>query len=255
MEPILTFVDEPVYMREITKTLSSCRIEPPAEPTAEPDYEYCVMSIDIGIIHLGISVTTLDNEYNIIEIIWIDLIDITEFTHKWGPSRKNCTLHHTKTFCDWLNHIFQENLDFFEKSDYILIERQPPSGLVAIEQLIFSRWRDKAILVHPRSMHKYFNIGEYDYEQRKIYTEKIARMHLEDPALQEQLGFYGRAHDIADSICLMLFWIKTQQDKYNEKKRREHIMKRQIQSHTNRKNMTTEEWFELHRYIPRDSKV
>lgn len=32
MEPILTFVDEPVYMREITKSLSSCRIEPTVEP-------------------------------------------------------------------------------------------------------------------------------------------------------------------------------------------------------------------------------
>jgi hypothetical protein len=50
-------------------------------------------------------------------------------------------------------------MDFFEMADFILIERQPPMGLTAVEQLIFSRWRDKAILVHPRSMHKYFNIG------------------------------------------------------------------------------------------------
>jgi len=142
-------------------------------------------------------------------------------------------------------------MDFFEMADFILIERQPPMGLTAVEQLIFSRWRDKAILVHPRSMHKYFNIGEYDYEQRKIYTEKIARMNLDDTELQEQLGFYGRAHDIAHSICLMLFWIKIQQDKYIEKKRRKYIMERQIQVHENRKSMTTEEWFELYRYVPR----
>jgi len=244
MEPILTFVDEPVYMREITANLNTCHIHVPV-------YEYCVLSIDIGILHLGISVTLLDKEYNKLEIIWIDLINITEFTHKYGPSRKECSLHHTKTFCDWMNHVYQENMDFFEMADFILIERQPPMGLTAVEQLIFSRWRDKAILVHPRSMHKYFNIGEYDYEQRKIYTEKIARMHLEDPELQEQLGFYGRAHDIADSICLMLFWIKIQQDKYIEKKRRKYIMERQIQVHENRKSMTTEEWFELHRYVPR----
>lgn len=244
MEPILTFVDEPVYMREITKTFSKCNMNVHV-------YEYCVLSIDIGILHLGISVTLLDKEYNKLEIIWIDLIDITEFTHKWGPSRKKCPLYHTKTFCDWMNHAYQENMDFFEAADYILIERQPPAGLTAVEQLIFSRWRDKAILVHPRSMHKFFNIGGYDYEQRKVYTEKIARMNLDDPELQEQLGFYGRAHDIADSICLMLFWIKIQQDKYIEKKRRKYIMERQIQVHENRKSMTTEEWFELHRYVPR----
>ena len=110
MEPILTFVDEPVYIRELTETLSKCNMDVPV-------YEYCVISIDIGILHLGISVTLLDKEYNMLEIIWIDLIDITEFTHKYGPSSKECSLYHTKTFCDWMNHVYQENMDFFEMAD------------------------------------------------------------------------------------------------------------------------------------------
>lgn len=79
-------------MREITANLNTCHIHVPV-------YEYCVLSIDIGILHLGISVTLLDKEYNKLEIIWIDLIDITEFTHKYAPSRKECSLHRTKTFC------------------------------------------------------------------------------------------------------------------------------------------------------------
>ena len=75
----------------------------------ENDYTYSVLSIDIGILNLGISVSTLDEEFNLIDIVNIDLIDITKFTHKSGPCKEKCTLNHTKTFSDWLDHVFQEN--------------------------------------------------------------------------------------------------------------------------------------------------
>jgi hypothetical protein len=244
MEPILTFVDEPVYMRDITESLQDCHVE--------DEYTYCVMSIDIGILHLGISVATLDEEYNMIEIIWIDLIDITEFIHKWGVSPKECLLYHTKTLCDWLNHTYQENIDFFEKADYILIERQPiPEGFTAVEQLIFSRWRDKAFLVHPRSVHKYFNMGYYEYDQRKVISEKIARAEITNPDLQKQLGYYNRAHDITDSILIILYWINIKQQEYQGEKRRKEIMNRRVYFDTKIKNgdITTEEMFESWRHI------
>ena len=203
---------------------------------------------DICVLHLGISVSVLDEEYNLIEIIWIDLIDITEFTHGRYVSKDKCELFHTKSFCDWLNHVYQENSDFFEMADYILIERQPPMGLVAIEQLIFSRWRHKAILISPNSMHKYFNIGHYDYEHRKEQTEKIAKKFLTNNDLVEQLGYYHRAHDITDSICLMLFWIHKKQKEYTNKMRKKLIMERQIQLSMNMKKMSIDEWFDIHKH-------
>ena len=250
----LQFIDEPVYIHKITKDLHKFHIESSSDEdksiSKEYSYEYCVMSIDIGILHLGLSVTTLDEEYNIIEIVWIDLIDITKFTHTWGIRKEKCKLFHTKTFCDWLNHVFQENIFFFEIADYILIERQPPMGLVAVEQLIFSRWREKAILISPNSMHKYFNIGHKDYDNRKIATEKIAKMFLKNKALVEQLGYYHRVHDITDSICIMLFWVNNKKKEYREKQREKRIMERKINLEKCGLNMSTEEWLEMHRYIP-----
>jgi hypothetical protein len=269
MEPILTFVDEPVYMRDDcvdkladdihdfyidTDTHSEPKSEQsPGTGTGTRAYTYCVLSIDIGVLHLGISVTTLDEEFNMVEIIWIDLINITEFIHKRGPNKKDCKLHHTKTFCDWLNHTYQENIDYFEMADFILVERQPPMGFVVIEQLIFSRWRDKTILISPNSMHKYFNIGCYDYEQRKVYTEKIARMKIENKRLLEQLEYYDRAHDIADSICIMVYWINLKHKEYQKEKRRKEIMQRQVVFNNKKKNgtLTIDELFESWRYVPR----
>ena len=211
------------------------------------NYRYIVLSVDIGVINLGISVSTLDENFNLIEIVWIDLINITRFICK---SEEKCELYHTKTFCDWLNHVFQENR-FFEEADFILVERQPPMGFLAIEQLIFSRWRSKAILISPNSMHKFFGIGNFDYDGRKEKTEKIAREKIKDKALIEQLNYYHRCHDIADSICLMLYWISKKQEECESAQRKQLFLQREIHLQNNRKTMSMNEWFECHRYIPR----
>ena len=212
-------------------------------------YHCCVLSIDIGIKHLGISVTLLDSDYNIIEIIWIDLIDIQVFVHKDGPSEKECKLNHTKCFCDWINHVFQENMIWFEKANTILIERQPPMGLVGIEQLIFSRWREKAVLISPNSMHKFFIIGHCDYEQRKVVTERIARKSLyTHSTLSEQFDFYHRVHDIADSICMMLFWIDRKKEEVRDFKEKERLKTIIYDRKKNGYNMSINDWFEQFRY-------
>jgi hypothetical protein len=39
-----------------------------------------------------------------------------------------------------------------------LIEKQPPAGLVAVEQLLMMSYRDKAVLVYPNSMHAHFGL-------------------------------------------------------------------------------------------------
>jgi hypothetical protein len=228
------------------------------EPIIEPDlktqsYSHCVLSIDIGIQHLGISVTLLNADYSIMEIVWIDLIDIQKYTHDSGPSKKECKLHHTKSFCDWITHVFQENSEFFERADTILIERQPPMGLVGIEQLIFSRWRDKAVLISPNSMHKFFHIGHYDYEQRKEQTSNITRKYLYNHStVLDKFETYERCHDIADSVCMMLFWIKKKQTEYSDNLRKEEVMKMQMNIVYDRKKdgyrMSVNDWFNQFRY-------
>jgi hypothetical protein len=210
------------------------------------EYSYCVLSVDIGIEHFGLSVTFLNNDFSIYEIGMIDMINIQKFPHN-NVTKKNCKLQHTKSFCDWINHVFQENDLIFEKADFILIERQPPCGLVGIEQLIFSKWRDKSILISPNSMHKFFNIGMYDYEQRKIKTEEIARdVIIKYSKLIYEFTSYERKHDIADSICLMLYWIYNKQQEYI-------IIKRKMELNNvcyRNSNLTLDEYFEQFRYNP-----
>lgn len=210
---------------------------------------YKILSIDIGVKNLGLSVTIANEDFTLREILFIDLIDMTTFVHPEGL-KKDCKLQHTKSMADWLEHIFVFHAMFFEQCNYILIERQPPQGLVVVEQLIFSKYRSKAVLVHPCSMHKYFCIGHLDYECRKHETEKICLMHLEHEDVVEKYKSYSRKHDIADSVCLMLFWLHQQKIDYEEEKRREKA--RNIKLTLIGSNMTMDEWFEQFRYIPRE---
>ena len=208
------------------------------------EYSYCVLSIDIGIENFGISLTFLNKDFTLYEIGMIDIINIQKFSHN-NVCKKNCKLQHTKTFCDWINHVFQEYNIVFEKADYILIERQPPCGLVGIEQLIFSKWRDKSILLSPNSMHKFFNIGVFDYEQRKLKTEEIAKeIILKHSKLIYEFLSYERKHDISDSICLMLYWIYNKQQEYisiQKKMEMDNLCYRNS-------NLTLDEYFEQFRY-------
>jgi hypothetical protein len=164
-----------------------------------------VLSIDIGVNNLGISYTYINEDFTIDRIVFIKLIDMTVFNHNKVPVEE-CKLHHGKNFNDWVDHVIQEYSEVFKESDYILIERQPPlSPFTAIEQLIFSHYRDKAVLISPCSVHKFLSINHLDYNDRKKQTVKIARLKLSDE-LKTQFDSYERQHDIADSIVQMLYW-------------------------------------------------
>lgn len=176
-----------------------------------------VLSIDVGIIHFGMSLADVNDDGTLVEVFWVDLIDITKFTHR--NKEIVCSLYHTKTISDWVDHLIQENKPFFDKADVILIERQPPLGLVSIEQLIFSKFRSKTHLISPRNVHSYFNISGFDYDQRKIYSERIAFPHIPEN-LVEQIGYYDRFHDIADSICILLYWCNKKRKAYEISERR-----------------------------------
>lgn len=241
MYSILKFVNEPIFNHGSGNIQD---MDPVTIKTNIDNGVKAILSIDIGIKHLGFSVMLVTEEWTVKEVCWIDMVDISKLNHVC-VSKENCQLHHENTFCDWLEHFFQEQGDFLEECDHIIIERQPPQGLVAIEQLIFSRYRDKAVLVSPRSMHKHFRIQDESYEGRKIRTIDIARNMITDSNLIEQLSYYDREHDIADSICLALYWINKKRQIYVKDRRRKKIMGRRINIKSN--TMTTEDWFETYR--------
>ena len=159
-----------------------------------------ILSIDIGVINLGLSLSSLNENYSVREILSVCKINITEF----ACDRKTCVLYHDKTFTDYMEHVFIRHQDMFDLSTHILIERQPPMGFVVVEQLIFSKFRSKSILINPCSMHKYFSWKDLTYEERKVKSIVEAEKYI-------NLDEFERKHDIADSICIMIFWASKKQ--------------------------------------------
>lgn len=210
----------------------------------EDNKNYYVLSIDIGVLNLGLSVTRIDSEFNILEVVWIDLINITEFKHN-AIDKYECQLHHTRTFSDWLDHVYQDNQQFFDMADYILIEKQPPMGFVVIEQLIFNKFRSKANLINPINVHTYLNMGGLDYEQRKIKSQQIALKLLTDPDLCQQITFYHRQHDICDSLCILLYWLHKKTEELDKQRRIERFKALKIDG-----GDSLEQWLNKHKYSP-----
>lgn len=170
------------------------------------NYQRKILSIDIGVRHLGLVLAVASLDYSLVEVVDFNLIDITRFTHHYCVSQpQDCRQYHTKTFADWLNHVFLEH-PCFGQADTILIEQQPPTGFTVVEQLIFSRYRRKCALVHPRSVHAHFHYGQLDYVQRKQCSERLLRMYLSADQRTE-LDQYPRQHDIADAFCQLRFWL------------------------------------------------
>jgi hypothetical protein len=247
----LEFLDEE-FIHQVREKLEHISIKDETEYIIESESdeedEKTVLSIDIGIRHLALTLITTDQEYNLGNIVGIDLIDITTFPHH---DAENCQLYHQKTFADWMAHVFQYYQIVFDSVDKILIERQPPMGLVVVEQLLFYKYREKTTLVSPNSMHKHFHIGHLDYEQRKEEVEKIFRSHLQLPQVVQEYNSFERKHDIADAFCIAKFWLYTKHKKYMEEKERERIGKMKLSFMNS--NLTVDEWFEQFKYRPRDS--
>lgn len=185
------------------------------EDTCEKTYK--VLSIDVGVIHLGISFSILNEDFTLKEIVWVDNIDITKYKHN-KCSIDKCNLYHTKTFYDWIEHTIQENKEYFEDSDMIIIEKQPPQGFVVVEQLIFSKYRRKTTIISPQSVHKFLNFFNLDYEKRKELSIKIGDRYLSQELIERSKQF-DRRHDISDSICMLLYFINKKQEEYKKKKR------------------------------------
>jgi hypothetical protein len=175
------------------------------------------------VIHFGISLSIINEDFTLREIIWVDNIDITKYKHTKCTVDK-CALYHTKTFNDWIDHTIQENREYFEESDMIIIEKQPPQGFVVVEQLIFSKYRRKTTLISPQSVHKFLNFFDLDYEKRKELSIKIGDRYL-SPELIDRAKTFDRRHDISDSICMLLYFINKKQEEYKKSQRYSRLTK------------------------------
>ena len=169
-----------------------------------------VACFDVGVTHLAlVCAEVVRTEKVCIHAYHHVCADITVFPHKKVP-RCDCQLQHTNTITDWMSHFFQEHATEVEDCECVLIERQPITGLVSVEQSIFCKYRSKAILIHPKSMHKFLSISECTYDQRKEKVENLLQNKVEQGvwAMDNFEGWkaLSRKHDIADAVALIYFW-------------------------------------------------
>ena len=148
-----------------------------------------LLGIDIGYYNIGLVLADCNNEK--VNVLYVQKVDLTDYRRK-GASELSDMIHGFVT----------DYADTFCQADQVLIERQPPGGITSVEVLLHYIFRHKAILISPVSMHKHFNIGHLDYEQRKERTELIAGKYLEGFEYYDALE---RKHDVADALCMILY--------------------------------------------------
>lgn len=209
------------------------------------------MSIDVGWINLAIVLANINsNTWEFESLLKADLVNLNELRHL-KVSVSHCTLHHTNDACDKINHFIQEyGTDWMDVSDIILIERQPITGLVHVEQLLYNAYRHKAILISPNKMHRWLQIQHLPYDLRKEQTVQYVESklgHNDEQWIQTCLQLEEnkqRKHDVADAICILFYFLNTRQDeldRYNK-----------IHEHKpNLQNMSVHEYLQQFKFVPK----
>jgi len=191
-----------------------------------------VLSIDVGITNLGYvySIFDLNNEINtlklefiktnndFIEIISCDRVDITNIKHS-KISFCDCKLHHEYCIPDYIDHFIQENQEMFSEADYVIIERQPPTGITNVQDLLFSKFRNKVHLISPNKIHKYFNMSK-DYLIRKKESETISEYYL---SKFKKFTNNHRKHDISDAMLMLIYFYSLKLQEINKNKQNKKI--------------------------------
>lgn len=193
-----------------------------------------IISIDIGIIHLGIICAIIPTNFwkndKLIypeDIYLCKRINIKNLIYDCNG---NCKWkYHDKCITDYIMHLFE--IYNFDKYDKIIIEKQPPEGITVVEELIYREYRNKTIKISPNEMLCYFGYSYYDYEYRKTLTTKRATEYLNNHKnfhelcdCKECIELYKeskfiRRHDIADSFCILYYYLVKEKEIEKEKEK------------------------------------
>lgn len=206
-----------------------------------------VLCFDVGFTNLGVCLihydeTDLSTKPHIrVEGVW--KIDINEYNHA-HVANGACRGYHTNEPCDKLLHSLEQHEALWTPFDKILIERQPPQGLIQIEAILFQKWRDRAQKISPTSMHRFYGLSDC-YDTRKLQTVDIATPYLlEFPTFSQA----ERKHDLADSFCLAAYMISTWHEKtvaeHNESERKRALEADFKQYH----GESLDNWFDQYRH-------
>ena len=80
-----------------------------------------IVSVDVGIVHMGLVLARLDTCGKLVEFPKIILVNLTELTH-CRVGRADCKLHHSRELYDRLQHFHQEYGWMFESAVTVLID-------------------------------------------------------------------------------------------------------------------------------------
>jgi hypothetical protein len=161
-------------------------------------------SIDIGINNMGIVWGKCDIKYKKIKFYKLQHLDLKKIIikHKSGKQGYNHIV-------DKLKHVWGTNIKEspFNMCDHIFVEYQPPTGLRIIQEYLVLFFNEKIIFIHPKSMHKYYNINKFTYEKRKEFTEYKSIRYMTFNFYNEW-KLLSRKHDCSDAIILAVYFIK-----------------------------------------------
>jgi hypothetical protein len=169
-----------------------------------------ILSIDIGLKNLAMVLFHWNgNPHTFPDMLSYHKVDLTNLPHK-RVSRHRCKIPHTKEMADIVAHFIQEYHAYFHWADKVLVERQPPGGLLEIHSLLLFKYRSKTELVSPNSVHAHFSMNQLDYEGRKVKSLAIARHRHpgEIPETDE------RWHDVSDAILFAHWWCSRQKARH-----------------------------------------
>lgn len=174
---------------------------------SKSDVRMLLFCIDIGIVNMGVAFIKV-SDHDDMECILADRIDITDF-----KCDERCTLNHSAVMADWISHMVSTYKEELDQADKVLIERQPPMGHRCAEQLLFHKFRHKAVLIHPRSFHCHFNISRLGYEDRKRVMVSQAKRLFESSSNTAAL-YQERAHDVADAMMLAVYYANQPENRH-----------------------------------------
>jgi hypothetical protein len=126
-------------------------------------------------------------------------------------------------------HIIQR-YHWFDDCDTLLVERQPPSGLIACQEFFLHQYRSKTILVHPIKVHRFYGIHQLsgtaeerrDKRKTRMVRQTLHLLSTHFPA--ESLDDWERKHDVADSWGQLIYWLTMENKRLRPKQSKFFLM-------------------------------
>jgi hypothetical protein len=173
--------------------------------------------IDVGIRNLGLAVFSVDRHWVSPSLDYIDRVDLTRLDRSATPYSGNELSDRVDRFA----RLYENHLSPCER---VFIERQPLGGVKAVEQLLYSRYRSKAVLLSPISVHNFFQYGSrqgFDYDARKRATVNAAdRIVLQYGSGQvkrrwaEMDATGEKKDDVGDPVVMALYVLKKKREEW-----------------------------------------